>query len=259
MNNISRREAIESMMLGGSVLTFSSLMTGEVEGQTPGQAPVVADSPAPASVIKAFAGKHQPKPLGFDPAKLNGLSEKLIRSHHENNYGGTIKALNTVELKLASLLTEKDLPPYMYGDIKREELIRTGSVVMHDLYFGNLGGDGKASSDILFAIRLTWGSYDQWEAEFKKVGNALAGGSGWVTLGYNFHTGVLHNYWGWDHMHNAPFSCPLLVMDMYEHSYHIDFGAAAAKYVDAFMLNVSWEEVNRRFVRAQKAAGELRA
>src|SRR5262245_29455181 len=109
MNNISRREAIETMMLSGGALTFSGLMLGETLAQPPGQAPapVVAASPAPASVIKAFAGKHQPKPLGFDPAKLNGLSEKLIRSHHENNYGGTVKALNAVELKLASLLTEK--------------------------------------------------------------------------------------------------------------------------------------------------------
>jgi Fe-Mn family superoxide dismutase len=55
-------------------------------------------------------------------------------------------------------------------------------------------------------------------------------------------------------MHNAPFSRPLLVMDMYEHAYQMDYGAAAAKYVDAFMQNVNWEEVNRRYVSAQKAA-----
>jgi superoxide dismutase, Fe-Mn family len=248
MNNMSRREAIETMTLGGVGLSLSNLVTAEAQ-----------QTDAPANAVKAFAGQHQPKPLTFDPAKLKGLSEKLIRSHYENNYGGTIKALNAVELKLAALMNEKDLPPYMYGDIKREELIRTGSVVMHDLYFGNLGGDGRASSDILFALRFTWGSYEQWEAEFKKTGNALAGGSGWVTLGYNFHTGVLHNYWAWDHMHNSPFSCPLLVMDMYEHSYHLDYGAAAAKYVDAFILNINWEEVNRRYVRSQKAAAVLKA
>jgi len=138
-------------------------------------------------------------------------------------------------------------------------MIRTGSVVMHDHYFGNLGGNGKPGDDILFAIGLTWGSFEAWEAEFKKTGNALAGGSGWVTLGFNFHTGVLHNYWAWDHMHSASFSCPLLVLDMYEHSYHMDYGAAAAKYVDAFMQNINWEEVNRRYVRSQKAAAALRA
>jgi Fe-Mn family superoxide dismutase len=135
-------------------------------------------------------------------------------------------------------------------------MIRTGSVVLHEHYFANLGGDGKAGEDILFAIRQMWGSYELWETEFKKTGNALAGGSGWVILAYNFHTDALHNYWAWDHMHNAPASRPLLVMDMYEHSYHMDFGAAAAKYVDAFMQNVNWQEVNRRYTLAQNAVFE---
>lgn len=246
---MNRREAIEALTIGGAALPFSSLITTPAEAQ----------APAAAGAIRAFAGQHKPRPLSFDPAKLNGLTEKLLKSHWENNYGGTIKALNAVEIKLASLLQEKDLPPYMYGDLKREEMIRTGSMVLHDHYFGNLGGDGKAGDDILFAIRQTWGSYELWEMEFKKTGNALAGGSGWVILGYNFHTDTLHNYWAWDHMHNAPASRPLLVMDMYEHSYHIDFGAAAAKYVDAFMLNVKWEEVNRRFQLAQKASPFMRA
>jgi len=255
MSNISRREAIESMTLGGLALSLSNLATAAAQTNTPAN----QQTGQPANPIKAFAGMHQPKPLTFDPAKLNGLSERLIRSHWENNYGGAVKALNAVEQRLAAMMQDKDLPPYVYGDIKREELIRTGSVVMHDHYFGNLGGDGKLSSDILFAIRLTWGTEELWEAEFRKTGNALAGGSGWVTLGFNFHTGILHNYWSWDHQHNAPFSCPLLVMDMYEHAYHIDFGAAAARYIDAFMQNVNWDVVNRRYVNAQKAAATLRA
>jgi Fe-Mn family superoxide dismutase len=246
MQNISRREAIETITLGGAALSLSALVA---EAQTT----------APASAIRAFAGQHQPKPLPFDPAKLNGLSEKLIKSHWENNYGGTVKALNAVELRLAAMMKDKDIPPFVYGDVKREEMIRTGSLILHDHYFGNLGGDGKAAENILDAIKESWGSYELWEAEYKRTGNALAGGSGWVVLGYNFHTGALHNYWAWDHMHNAPVSRPLLVMDMYEHAYHIDFGAAAAKYVDAFMLNVNWQEVNRRYTLAQKAAVYMRA
>ena len=63
---------------------------------------------------------------------------------------------------------------------------------------------------------------------------------------YNLYNGELHNYWAADHAHNAPFSVPLLIMDMYEHAYQMDYGAAAAKYIDAFMQNVNWEEVNRR-------------
>jgi Fe-Mn family superoxide dismutase len=207
----------------------------------------------------AFGGQHQIKPLSFDPTKLKGISEKLIRSHHENNYSGAVRALNAVEQRLAAMLADKDLPPYVYGDLKREELVRTGSVVLHEIYFANLGGDGKAAGDVLEAIKKAFGGYEAWEAEFKRTGNALGGGSGWVIFALNFHTGELHNYWAWDHMHNAPFSRPLLALDMYEHSYHMDYGAAAAKYVDAFMQNVNWEEVNRRFTSAQKATAALKA
>ena len=98
-----------------------------------------------APPARAFRGAHAPRPLPFDAAKLTGISEKLIRSHWENNYGGAVKALNAVEERLAAAMNDKDLPPYLYGDWKREELVRTGSVVLHENYFGNLGGDGKAS------------------------------------------------------------------------------------------------------------------
>ena len=77
--------------------------------------------------------------------------------------------------------------------------------------------------------------------------------SGWVVLAYNLHTGEVHNYWAWDHMHNVPMGRPLLVLDMYEHSYHLDYGAVAAKYVEAFMENVDWDEVNRRVEGALRA------
>jgi Fe-Mn family superoxide dismutase len=214
---------------------------------------------AQAPAATAFRGQHQPKPLPFDATRLNGISEKLIKSHWENNYGGAVKALNAVEQRLGAMLADKDLPAYVYGDLKREELVRTGSVTLHEIYFANLGGDGKAAGDILEAIKKAFGAYEQWEAEFKRTGNALGGGSGWVILALNFHTGELHNYWAWDHMHNAPFSRPLLAMDMYEHAYQMDYGAAAAKYVDAFMQNVNWEVVNRRFTSAQKAASALNA
>ncbi|HVQ56268.1 MAG TPA: Fe-Mn family superoxide dismutase [Pyrinomonadaceae bacterium] len=230
MKKISRREAIGGVLATGvSILTLND----RVEAQTVG-----------ASM--AFAGTHQPKPLPFDPAKLTGISEKLIRSHHENNYTGAVKALNVVEQHLTVLAKEKDLPPYLYGDLKREELIRTGSLVLHELYFANLGGNGKADGGSRKLIQKWFDSYENWEAEFKRIGNSLSGGSGWTVLAFNQQTHGLHNYWAADHTNNAPFSVPLLVLDMYEHAYQMDYGAAAAKYVDAFMLNINWEEVNRR-------------
>jgi Fe-Mn family superoxide dismutase len=230
-SSISRREAI------GGILTTGAAVFAMKEN-------VIAQTETPPL---AFAGKHQPKPLAFDPTKLTGISEKLITSHHDNNYVGAVKALNVVEQHLAEMGKMKDLPPYLYGDLKREELIRTGSVVLHEKYFANLGGSGKADGSALKLIQQWFGSYDAWEAEFKRTGNALGGGSGWTILGYNLHTKEVHNYWSADHTSNAPFSVPLLVLDMYEHAYQMDYGAAAAKYVDAFLQNVNWEEVNRRF------------
>ena len=217
------------------------------------QAPSTQPPAAEAVRPPAFRGQHAPKPLPFDPVKLKGLSEKLVRSHWENNYGGAVRALNAVEQRLDAMLGDKDLPPYVYGDLKREELVRTGSVVLHEHYFANLGGDGKPSGSALELVKQSFGSHERWELEFKRTANALGGGSGWVVLALNLHTGEAHNYWAPDHAHAAVLGAPLLVLDMYEHSYHMDFGAAAARYVDAFMENVQWEEVSRRVEWARKA------
>jgi Fe-Mn family superoxide dismutase len=184
MKAVSRREAISTLATGTAGLAFAAVLRpDEADGQTTGP------------VARAFQGQHTPKPLPFDPAKLKGLSEKLIRSHWENNYGGAVRALNVVEQRLAAMLPDKDLPAYIYGDLKREELVRTGSVVLHEYYFANLGGDGKASGKPIDLIKQWFGSYEQWEAEFKKTANALGGGSGWTILSYNLHTGEVHNYW----------------------------------------------------------------
>jgi Fe-Mn family superoxide dismutase len=197
-----------------------------------------------------FAGQHQPKPLRFNPTKLNGLSERLIRSHWDNNYQGSVRALNMIEQRLAVAMADEAFPPQAYSGLKREELHRTGSVVLHELYFDGLGGDGQLAGDIRVALTLAYGSPEAWEAEFRRTAMSLAGGPGWAILAYNQHTGSLHNYWAWDHTNGPAASSPLLVLDMYEHSFHMDYGAAAAKYVDAFMQNVDWEVVGQRYHQA---------
>ncbi len=96
-----------------------------------------------ASARRVEAGKHQLVPLPFDPKKLSGLSERLLVGHHENNYGGALKNLNKVEVDLAA--TTKDTPGYLVSGLRERELQFTNSVILHELYFGNLGGNGKAS------------------------------------------------------------------------------------------------------------------
>src|SRR5215813_11302489 len=144
---LTRREAMTVVTGAGVAALVGARM---MEGTT-----AMADTAPPA-----YQGNHQPKPLPFDPTKLKGLSEKLLRSHHENNYTGAVKALNAVEQRLDAMMKDKDLPPYVYGDLKREELVRTGSVILHEDYFANLGGDGKAAGAALDLIKTWFGSYE---------------------------------------------------------------------------------------------------
>jgi Fe-Mn family superoxide dismutase len=193
----------------------------------------------------AYRGEHQPKPLPFDPAKLKGLSEKLLRSHHENNYTGAVKRLNLIERQLGSM--PADAQPYQMGSLKREELIAMNSMRLHEAYFGNLGG-GAGSPDGTFAraIKTAYGSLEAWERDFRLTGLSLGGGSGWVVTSWDPRTQQLHNWWAFDHTHGLAGGTPVFVMDMYEHSYHLDYGANAKGYIDAFFQNVKWDEVNRR-------------
>jgi Fe-Mn family superoxide dismutase len=222
--------------------------------QTAVAAPGLAMADAQAAIapkestmnVEAFGFQHTPVPLPFDAKGLRGISEKLIQSHWENNYVGASKALNTVRSRLAQAAADTNTPPYVYNGLKREQLIRTGSVVLHELYFANLGGDGKAASELRSRISSSFGSFDAWEAEFRKIGQGLGGGSGWVVLGYNRQLKLLENYWMADHATNPPQTTPLLVMDMYEHAYQMDYGAAAAKYIDAFFANINWDAVAKR-------------
>jgi superoxide dismutase, Fe-Mn family len=235
MSELSRRNALGSIALGLAAGAATSAAAAE---------------PAAAARAPAFAGGHAPKPLGFDPAKLDGLSEKLIRSHWANNYQGSVATLNAVEARLAAAMADKDMPAAIYGGLKREELHRTGSVVLHELYFEQLGGNGQAEGRIRAAVAASHGSFEAWEAEFRRTAMALAGGSGWAILAWNRHTRSLHNYWAWDHTNGPVGSAPLLVLDMYEHAFHMDYGSAAAKYVDAFMRNLDWAVVEARFKAA---------
>jgi Fe-Mn family superoxide dismutase len=203
---------------------------------------------ATATLPPAYRGDHGPKPLAFDPAKLPGLSEKLLRSHYENNYTGAVKRLNLIQQQLGQL--PKDAAPYQMGSLKREELIATNSMLLHELYFGNLGGDGKASGAIVDMLKAHYGSLETWEQEFRVTGLSLGGGSGWVVLSFDPREKAAHTYWLWDHTHSLAWGTPLLVMDMYEHAYAMDYGANARGYIDAFFQNLRWDEVNRRAEQA---------
>jgi Fe-Mn family superoxide dismutase len=183
---------------------------------------------------------------------LNGLSEKMIVSHHDNNYGGAVKNLNRVELELAQI--NSDTAPFVVAGLRQSELTFRNSKTLHEAYFANLGGDGKRSGAIEKALAETYGTSTRWEEHFRATGNGLGGGSGWTILELELQTGELRTAWSGNHTQTLATAYPLLVLDMYEHAYQMDFGAAAAKYIDAFFANIHWDEVNRRLERGMAAA-----
>lgn len=195
--------------------------------------------------------------LSFDPAALNRLSPALINSHHQNNYGGAVKRLNAIRTELRSTAFAT-APGFQLNGLKREELIATNSMLLHELYFASLGGDGVTLEPAAkLMLEASFGSVERWREEFIAMGKALGGGSGWVLLVFQPRDGSLVNQWAADHTHAVAGGVPILALDMYEHAYHMDYGAAAGAYVDAFMGNIDWAAVYGRYQRAVHAASEL--
>ena len=196
------------------------------------------------------------RPLGFDPARLEGLSERLITSHHANNYSGAVKRLNAIHGQLSSL-DFGAAPGFQLNGLKREELVATNSMLLHELYFGSLGGAGGAMAPAMaLALEASFGTVERWRAEFTAMGKALGGGSGWVLLAFLPRDGILVNQWAADHTDALAGGVPVLALDMYEHAYHLDYGAAAGGYVDAFMRHVDWAGVYDRYQAAVHGASE---
>jgi len=184
-------------------------------------------------------------PIPVRPWTLNGLSERMIVSHYENHYGDAVRALNAVSGELAAV--DVGTPGYRLRALKRDELMALGAIELHELYFGNLGGEGnKIPEDMRATLEEHFGTVAAWRREFVGLAQSLAGGSGWVVLGWSRRQRRLYNYIADDDTRTGVDTAPVLVLDMYEHAYHIDFGANATAYVDAFMRNVDWAAVTRR-------------
>jgi len=205
---------------------------------------------------KSLTGTHTVLPLPFKSGALNGISERLIVSHHDNNYAGAVKNLNRCELELGQI--NSDTAPFVVAGLRQSELTFRNSKTLHEAYFANLGGDGKRGGAIEKALSEAYGSSARWEEHFRATGNGLGGGSGWAILELELLTGDLRTTWSGNHTQTLATAVPLLVLDMYEHAYQMDFGAAAARYIDAFFLNVNWDEVNHRLERGLAASKALR-
>ena len=187
------------------------------------------------------------QPLPCRPWTLNGIAPRLIESHYENNYGTELNRLNALSEQLAALDVGTTSPDDL-GRMKRDQIQLLNSTLLHELYFASLGGDGRVLPGIISAaIDRDFGSVARWRAEFVALATALSGGSGWLTLVYVPRDARLINQTAVDHSQAVSGGIPILALDMYEHAFHIEFGANAQAYIAAYMRNIDWAAVQARY------------
>jgi superoxide dismutase, Fe-Mn family len=162
---------------------------------------------------------------------------------------GTLLSVSAAELDYANA------PGFLVNGLKREELIAMNSMILHELFFDDLGDESEPASPLKNKIARDFGSHEQWRSEFVAMGKALGGGSGWVLLSRSPRDRKLVNQWAADHCHTLAGGIPILALDMYEHSYHIDFGAKAASYVNTFMSAIRWSNADELLSEVARDAG----
>ena len=186
---------------------------------------------------------YEAKPLPFSKA-LQGISDKTMQIHHDKLYQGYVNKRNEIEEKLVSADRSAANATYSeYGEMKREESFASNGVILHEYYFNVLGGEGgEATGEIREAIEKDFGSYEAWVEDFKAAGMVARG---WVVLAYDYNTGKLHNYVCDAHNQGGIWGAkPILVLDVYEHAYFIDYGSDRKKYIEDYFANLNWENAN---------------
>lgn len=183
------------------------------------------------------------KPLKY--SALEGLSEKQLKEHHGVLYAGYVKKLNEIREKLKTADCSLANATYSeYGELKREETFALNGIKLHEGYFDNMiSGGGEPSGAALNWIEKDFGSYEKWAEDFKALGMA---GRGWAIMAMDLNDGKLYNYLCDAHNHGGVWGAiPLLIMDVYEHAYFIDFATGRKPYIETFFQNIDWEFVNR--------------
>jgi Fe-Mn family superoxide dismutase len=193
-------------------------------------------------------------PLFCRPWTLNGITPRLIESHYERNYGGELRRLNAISRELVAL-DPATTPPEAIARLKRDEAAALNSTLLHELYFASLGGDGRAVPDLLSeALIRDFGSVKAWRQQFMALAGGLPVGSGWVLLTWLPRDRRLFNVACGEGTPGLAGGVPILALDLFEHAYHLDFGANVEAYIAAFMRNIDWAAVMGRFEDAARVA-----
>jgi superoxide dismutase, Fe-Mn family len=243
MNPIDRRD-FGAVALGAAAATLLHGRHADAQPRRPdaGSPPVTHAAQVASPAEAAIA------PLPFAPASLPGLSERMLVSHHDNNYGGAVRKLNEVRAQLAGADPTQSGPYWsLYGSLKAAELAARNSAVLHEMYFANLAAGQTPPPALATRLAQRFGSIDRLRAQMLGASKAA---NGWVVLVADGASHTLeivqtenHSMGGWS-------ASPLLVLDVYEHAFAIDYGANKAGYFDAFWRNVGWNAVHDRASRA---------
>lgn len=188
----------------------------------------------------AYAAKNYDHLLGME-----GFSDALLKNHF-TLYNGYVTNTNKLADMLDSLVREGKFGPD-YAELRRRFGWEWNGMRLHEYYFDNLGGAGKGGPGAAFlaAVEKTWGSFENWKREFDAIGTMR--GIGWVVLYRDETTGHLFNLWINEHdAGHAAGARPILVMDVFEHAFMLDYGLKRADYVAAFWKNVDWSTVEGR-------------
>ncbi|HJV36320.1 superoxide dismutase [Geomonas sp.] len=191
--------------------------------------------------MMTFQAKDFTKLIGME-----GFSETLLKNHF-TLYEGYVKNTNTLTEKLANLRKEGKGADPEYAEMKRRLGWEFDGMRLHECYFENLGGKSplNAEGKLGAKMRQEFGSYEEWEKDFKATGAMR--GIGWAILYQDVTNGSLQNFWINEHDAGHPACCvPLLVMDVFEHAFLTDYGLKRADYIASFFKNVDWNAVEQR-------------
>jgi superoxide dismutase, Fe-Mn family len=189
----------------------------------------------------AYTAKDYSKLLG-----MTGFSDTLLNNHF-TLYGGYVTNTNKVTDALKAMLKDGKTGTPEYAELKRRYGWEFNGMRLHELYFENLGGKTQLVRGAVLGklLETNFGSYEAWEQDFKATGAMR--GIGWVALYYDAPACVLFNQWINEHDAGHPAGCqPLLIMDVFEHAYMVDYGLKKADYINAFFKNINWKAAESR-------------
>ncbi len=178
--------------------------------------------------------------------ELNGISQKTIDIHWGKLYQGYVKKWQEIIEKMEK--ADESTANATFSELRELEVEKTfaaNAVLLHEAYFDILGGDGKPTKQITEAIAKDYGSFEEWVGHFKSLGLVSRG---WVILAYDFNEGRLRNYIADAHnLYGIWGAAPIVVLDVYEHAYFIDFGSDRKSYIETYFKNLNWEAIDKKY------------